>query len=901
MGTRSLEQIFKPESVAIIGASERGGSLGGAVLKSIIQGGYQGELYPVNAKDYKRICGLDAYSKVSQIKKSIDLAIICTPADSVPKIIRSLEKAGVSAAIIMTGGSARTRSIRFRPSTSKLSAAGKDSGIRILGPDCLGMLNLHHKFNASALPAPVKPGSIAFIGQSGAVASGVTDWAASRGIGFSHVLTLGQGSDISLADMVDYLADDRHARTLLIQLDDFNHGTALLRSLRAASRKKLVLAVKSNRFPQSPLASNNHTPGIKNRDALIDHTLQRAGVLRVDATDDLFDCVDTLQQRRSLKGDRLAIITNSRGGAILAIDRLLHDHGVLAQFDTETTRALAELLPDYISCSNPVLLNPELKPDLLKKVTSVVLKDRGVDALLFVYTPGMGTDPLVNASALAEISEQTAKMVFSCWMGEYSVGPARELLDQQKMPTFDTPDNAIKAFMYQVKHLRTQELMRETPESYEVPGQAQADVLNALPEKGLVTPNLAWRLIKSFGFATADNRFYDNREQLIEATTDLEGGSWVAKVHHEQYLKPFAYGQDARQRWKSVALNITNKQQLIDETQRLQAEVSLMFPGSNILGYSIQPMYRAMDNLQISFGIGRDIEVGPFVFFGGGGTTADILEDRQVALPPLNTALARHLIERSHVCKVLREKTHNYDLEVAALARWLVAAAQLCTQYPQISGLEMNAVRQDDGQYIVLGVAAETDRPAFPAIRAYPSELEEVLHNKKAERFAVRPIKAEDEYLLADFYKALSPETLRMRFFTSRRNFDHKELAHFSQIDYCREMAFVALHEGELVGIVRAWIDPDDIVAEYSVLVRDDFAGHQLGYLLMDKMIRYLRDGRGVLQVMGTVLSHNSPMLNLNDRLGFVRRENKAEGLTEVILPLNPPAYDWQKKRMYSL
>jgi acetyltransferase len=900
MGTRSLEQIFKPKSVAVIGASDRGGSLGGAVLKSILKGGFEGSVFPVNAKDYKQIAGIAAFAKVSHINQAIDLAIICTPADTVPKIIRSLEKARVSAAIIMTGGSARTRSIRFRPSTSKLNAVGKDYGIRILGPDCLGMLNLHHKFNASVLPAPVKPGSIAFIGQSGAIASGITDWAASRGIGFSHVLTLGQGSDISLADVVDYLADDRHARTLLIQLDDFNHGSDLLRSLRAASRKKLVLAVKSNRFPQSPLANDDHTPGIRNRDALIDHALQRAGVLRVDATDDLFDCVDTLQQRRSLKGDRLAIVTNSRGGAILAVDRLLHDHGVLADFSAETTKSLSEMLPDYISCSNPVLLNPELKPDLLKKVCAAVLKDKGVDALLFVYTPGMGTDPLVNASALAEVSANTSKMIFSCWMGEYSVGSARELLYKQQMPTFDTPDNAIKAFMYQVKHLRTQELMRETPDSYEVPGTAQADVMRDLPTKGVISPNLAWRLIKSFGFATADNRFFTNRDEMIRSAGEIKG-SWVAKIHHEQYLKPFAYGQDARQRWKSVALNITNKQQLMDETQRLQAEVSSMFPDSRILGFSMQPMYRAMDNLQISFGIGRDKEVGPFIFFGGGGTTADILTDRRVALPPLNTALARHLIERSHVSRVLKEKTHNYDLEVAALSRWLVAAAQLCTQYPQISGLEMNAVRRDDGQYMVLGVAGETDKPKSPAIRAYPTELEEVLHNKHGERFLVRPIKAEDEHQLAVFYKALSPETLRMRFFTSRKNFDHKELAHFSQIDYCREMAFVALHEGELVGIVRAWIDPDDIVAEYSVLVRDDFAGHQLGYLLMDKMIRYLREDRKVLQVMGTVLSHNNPMLRLNDRLGFVRKENKAEGLTEVILPLNPPAYEWQKKRMYSL
>lgn len=335
MGTRALEHIFTPNSIAVIGASDKQGSLGGAVLRNLLNTGFEGEIFPINARGYKSICDIKAYSKVSQLPEGVDLAIICTPAETVDKLITSLAKAKVPAAVIMTGGTARVRSSLFTPSRSRLLAAQNQTHVRILGPDCLGVINPNHKLNASNLHVPVKPGHIAYAGQSGAIANAITDWAIARNIGFSHVLTLGQGQDIKLADVVDHLASDKSAKTLLVHLDDFSEGRILLRSLRAASRNKLVLTVKGNRFASSPLGDDIQTPGILSRDLLIDHALQRAGVLRVGATDELFDCVDTIQQKRQLKGDRLAIISNSRGGAILAIDRLLHDKGSLAAFSED--------------------------------------------------------------------------------------------------------------------------------------------------------------------------------------------------------------------------------------------------------------------------------------------------------------------------------------------------------------------------------------------------------------------------------------------------------------------------------------------------------------------------------------------------------------------------------------
>jgi acetyltransferase len=897
MGTRALEQIFTPSSIAVIGASDKPDSLGGAVMRNLLEAEFEGDIYPVNTRDYEYVLGLKAYTRISQIPTKVELAIICTPVDTIDKMITALGKANVPAAIIMTGGAAPSR--LFSPFKSRLFSAQEQARVRILGPDCLGVINPNHKLNASNLNIPVKPGHIAYLGQSEAMANAITDWAITRNIGFSHILTLGQGQDIKLADVVDYLASDKTAKTLLVHLDDFKEGRILLRSLRAASRNKLVLVVKSNRFTASPLSNNTHTPGILNRDALIDHALQRAGVLRVGATDELFDCIDTIQQKKQLQGDRLAIISNSRGGAILAIDRLLHDKGTLASFSLETQQQLVKILPEYSSSSNPVLLNPKHNAEQLKTVAALLLKDNNIDAVLIVYVPGSGTVPDEHALAITQLTPETKKTLFCSWMGDYSVQSARTLLDHHSVPNFDTPDNAIKAFMYMVSHTRTQELMRETPDSIGTLAGHSEVIAKQLPINDVINPQLAWQLLKNYGFPLIENHYAQDTQQLSVMSESVQS-PWVVKIHHKNYLKPFAYGDNAHQRWRSAGLNITNKSHLKKEVERLNGELKDRFPNSPITGYSIQTMHGVLDNTKISFGLGRDEEVGPFIFFGG-GNKADILTDRQVAIPPLNMVLARHLIERSHASQVMRERSDNYAQELTILSRWLVAISQLSSQYPTISGLELNAIRANSGEFLVLGVAGQTADSITPTFKAYPVELEETIRNHNNRAFKIRPIKAEDESCLADFYRKLSPDTLRFRFFNSRQNFEHKELARFSQIDYDREMEFVAFNSKMIAGVVRSWIDPDSITAEFSVLVGDDQAGQRLGFILMQKMIAYLTEQRGVLQLIGSVLGNNRAMLKLARRLGFSEKENQKEGFVVIALNLNPATQNWQKKRLYIL
>lgn len=901
MGTRSLELFFRPKSIAVIGASERQGSLGGAIVRNLLNSEFPGTIYPVNTRGYAEVYGVPALSRISQLPETPDLVVICTPAETVPKILKQLHNKGVGAALLLTGGMARTRSWQYRPASDRLTHIVEQTRIRILGPDCLGLVVPWRKLNASLLHVPVRAGNIAYLGQSGTLASGVLDWAYSRNVGFSHVLTLGRNQDVTLSDLIDFIVQEPHVKTLLIQLDEIGSGRTLIRSLRAASRHKLVLAVKSNRFQENPLNRIATPRGLLSRDALIDETLARAGVLRVSATDEMFDCVDALRRQRESFGPRLAVVANGRGPAIMALDRLLMDGGVLAQLSDETRTHLRGLLPEYVKTDNPLLLNPELQPQQLAAVANTLLADKQVDALLVIYIPGLGTDPLANAMALAKIARSYNKSVLTSWIGEYSVESSREYFDEQGIPTFDTPDNAIQSYMYMVRHQLTQDLLMQTPESIEIPissGYMEVDreILETHEAGDFLKPDYAWKLLRAYGFAFADNRYRTSLSALLAAAPEV-AKPWVLRVHHRDYLYPFAYGSNPRERLRSVVRDIRSLEELLPAAERLETAIGEAFPSSPVLGYTVQTMHRALDNLQFSFGIGRDVEVGPYLFFGGGGSTADILLDRQVALPPLNANLAEKLIKRSHFYQVLQERSDNIERELVTLERWLVALSHIALNHPWLAGLEVNAIRQKVGHYIAIGIAGEVGHPVKSAIMPYPKELESHYQGRSGATYLVRPIRGEDEPLLESFYRGMSAESLRLRFFGARRQFDHSELASFTQIDYDREMAFVAHRDGRLFGVVRVFVDPDDVTAEYSVIVADECRGEGLGKYLMESMITYLTQ-RGVLQVFGTVLPHNQGMLNLNRKLGFTLHHDHEEGVVEVAKTLNPMKYSWQRKRM---
>jgi acetyltransferase len=904
MGTRWLERFFEPSKIAVIGASERSSSMGGAVIQNLKAAAFKGSIYAVNIRRYKSVHGVPCISKIGRLPKDVDLAIICTPAHTIEKIIKQLGRHGIHAVIILTGGISRKRAEQYRPSNDPIRAMAREHDVRIMGPDCLGVLVPDLKLNASYSHINALPGKVAYLGQSGTLASALLDWAYARGIGFSHFLTIGDSADVSMPDAIDYLSGQRHVKAIMLHLEQVTNAQSFVRAVRNASRSKLVLAIKSSRFPQSQSPVDNVPPGLRHRDMIYESILLRAGVLRVDSTEELFESVESLTRMKPLKGERLAIVANGIGGAILAVDRLVHEGGQLAELSEETKEKLSEILPPYWSQSNPVDITPEASPAIYKQVLEIVEKDTGVDAILVLFSPNSVVNSQEVANVVVNHSKFYQKNLLTSWMGGESAERSRHLFDDAGIPTYDTPDRAIKAFMHMVRHQRNQELLRETPSSFlddtSIDRRLCRGIIStALKEdREYLTAREFYQIINAYGFKAVDTKFL--KEGFDPSEVDVRYPA-ALKIIHQQYCHPFAYGDNPRDRWRGVITRIRDEEELDIAAKELRSQIRKRFSNSKVHGFSVQSMRSGEVSTQFSMGITRDKTFGPVIIFGGGGATANIMADRAVQFPPLNDVLAKQLMAKTHIYRVLKERSRHLERDVAQLSQMLIRLSQMAVDLPNLKGCELNVILHPVEGAKVLGMAANIGEPHKLCIRPYPAEHEEVISVKGDKQIPIRAIRGEDEPALKVFHESLSSETLRYRFFTSRRNFRHHEMAKFAQIDYQQEMAFIAENrDGDILGEVRTWTDADKVQAEFSVLVSDKAQGLGLGYALMQKMISYCRE-RGTMEMIGTVLADNKPMLKLGDKLGFSVGRKVDADIVEIVLPLNEPKQEWQKQRLLRL
>ncbi len=904
MGTRWLEHFFEPSKIAVIGASERDGSMGGAVIQNLKASGFKGSIYAVNIRRYKTVLGVPCISKIGRLPKDVDLAIICTPAPTIEKIIKQLGRHGIHGVIILTGGISRKRVEQYKPSKHPLRKLAREHDVRIMGPDCLGVLVPDLNLNASYSHINALPGKVAYLGQSGTLASALLDWSRTRGIGFSHFLTIGNSADVSMSDAIDYLSSKREVKAIMLHLEKVEEAPSFVRAVRNASRGKLVLAIKSSRFPQSQTSVEQVPSGLRHKDMVYDAILLRAGVLRVDSTEELFESVESLSRMKPFKGERLAVVANGIGGAILAVDRLIHEGGKLAQLSDETVQQLSMVLPDYWSQSNPVDITPDARPAIYKKVLQIIERDPGVDAILVLFSPISGVSSQDVANVVAHHSKQNHKNLLTSWMGGETVERSRHLFDDFGIPTYDTPDRAVKAFMHMVRHQRNQALLRETPSSVmddvRVGCKECKSLVSEVMARGrdYLTAKEAHDVIAHYGFNTVQSNYLP--QTLDPAALNIEFPAAI-KIIHQDYCHPFAYGDNPRARWRGVVADIQNQDELILASKELNAQIRKRFPDSKPHGFNVQPMHGGEASVQFSMGITRDETFGPVILFGGGGAAANVMADRRVQFPPLNDVLARQLMLKTHIYRVLNERSRHFEEDVAQLSKMLIGLSQMAVDLPNLKGCEMNVILHPTQGPKVLGVAIDLGEERQLCIRPYPAELEEVGHFKEGKKLKLRPVRGEDEPALKLFHETLSSESLRYRFFTARRNFRHRELAKFAQIDYQQEMAFVAENqEGEILGVVRTWTDADQVQSEFSVLVGDQAQGLGLGSKLMQKMIRYCKD-QGIMEMMGTVLADNGPMLKLANKLGFAVSRHLEGDVVEILLPLNAPSEEWQRLRLNRL
>ncbi|WP_027859179.1 bifunctional acetate--CoA ligase family protein/GNAT family N-acetyltransferase [Marinobacterium jannaschii] len=910
MATKYLKRFFKPKSIAVFGASERELSMGGIVLQNLLDSGFEGPLMAVNSQGYESVFGVPCYRSVANLPEMPDLAIICSPPDTVPDLIRKLGANMVKAALILTGGLSRPLESQDMSLRESVIEAAKPYGIRILGPDCMGMLVPGHKMNASYSHVNILKGKVAYVGQSGLLGTAMIDWANGQEIGFSHFLTLGDGVDVDLPSVLDYLAQDPYTQAILLQLDRMvGSSRDFLSAIRAASRNKLVLVLKSD-IVADPELKAQLAPGIHDEDIVYDAALRRAGVVRVETSDELFHALETLSRMKPMRGERLAILCNGMGPNALATDRLLKSNGKLAPLTEETVTQLAAILPGHWNGRNPIDLHADATPERFAEALAIVTKDVNVDTVLVIHAPTRLAQGVETADELIKVIRKTRRNVLTCWMGRATAIEARNHFNSAGVPTFITPEEAVDAFMHMVDYHRNQEVMRQTPPPYieqNTPNHQQArEMLSQAVAEGrdFLSHRESSQLLDLYDIPCVNSRYADDITDVVEAAKHL-GGSVAVKALHKDNVYPFCYDQTSGQRWKDLAQDLYSISEVRHSATKLAYRVSERYSDDECFGYCVQQMKRGFQSMQVNLGVTRDPTFGPVIVFGAGGYTTDVLADRHVMLPPLNMALARSLVNNSRISRIIRESSYQPEKDIDQICEVLIKISEMVVDLPHLESLEVNPLLLNKRGVLAVDMAVSISaEPAKLSISPYPEHLTEHIQLRRSKRPAiVRAIRGEDEPDHLVFYNTLSPESIRMRYFYSRGVPTHQELAYWTQIDYDREMAFIVSAEKqdgsgyETLGVVRAVTDADNIRSEFSVVIRDELQGEGLGVILMQKIIDYVRS-RGTLQIVGSTLPSNRGMQGLAKKLGFQNSYNMEEDVVDMKMMLNEPVEDWQRYRL---
>lgn len=909
MGTRYLESLFNPSSIVVVGASERADNLGGMVLRNLLGGGYPGRLLVINQNEYESVHGVPCIPQVSDMDFSPELAIVCTPPDTVPKVVRRLGKAGVRTAMVMTGGMSRAHSKTGQPLMYSVGDAARETGIRVLGPNTIGLMVPARNLNATYAHMGALPGKVAFVGQSGSVASSVIDWAFARGVGFSYFLTLGDSMDVDHDDLIDYLAQDSQTRAILLHIEHIPNPRRFMSAVRVASRTKPVIAVKSGQVPESEWLKHELPAGLHRSDPIYDAMLQRAGVLRVDGLGQMFDALETLTRMRPLKRETLAIMANGVGPGVLAVDRLAALGGELAALSENSIRELAGILPSYWTRKNPIDLNYDASPELYAQAIRILAKDPEISNVLVLYSPSLTEDSLQIADAVVQAVKGTRLNVFTCWLGQSTVMDARDELYRAGLPSFFSPEKAVMAFMQHVNHQRVQRLLRETPESFTdhfADHAASRRIIAGVQRagRGYLSSREARDVIQDYGINTVPTFYCDDVEEVVEAYA-VERRPVDVTLIHEMACQPFMEYQSGQGRYRSTIHGLNNEVDIIDACRELMENYQTHFPESGFIGFTVQRSYKHIDGVSFSVGITRDELFGPLVVCGASGAQVNVMTDRQIALPPLNMALARELLRRTYMYRLLKEYSDSSEKDTRAICEVLITLSQIVIDIPEIRGLEISPLLFTKEGVLAVDVAIDlADKPGKPIIQPYPRELEEwIVLPKSGRRVIVRPALAEDEPHHRVFHELQSPESIRYRFFQYRKHFSREDIAQMVQIDYDREMVFIAnapREDGqgeETLGTVRVWTDADNLRCEFAVMVHDNMKGEGLGIVLMQKMIDYCRS-RGTMEMVGNVLPENRPMLKLAEHMGFEIHYNREEEVMDLRMVLNEPEKDWQRERL---
>lgn len=893
MSVRHLEFLFRPGSIAVVGASNRAHSVGHVVVRNLLRGGFSGPVMPVNPK-YEAVAGVLTYPDIASLPITPDLAVICTPPSIVPDLVKELGDAGTRAVVVLTAGLSTVTDVDGRTLQQKMLDAARRHFLRIMGPNCLGLMVPGIGLNATFAHAEALPGRLAFVSQSGALCTAVLDWARSSEIGFSHFLSLGDSADVDAGDVLDYLGSDADTSAILLYLESIDEARKFMSAGRAAARNKPVLVIKSGRVEEGARAAASHTGALAGSDDVYDAAFSRTGMLRVDEIEELFAAAETLTRARRIHGDRLAILTNGGGLGVMATDALVAGGGNLAELSPETIARLDEILPPTWSRGNPVDMIGDAPGERFGAALEILLDTPEVDAVLVIHAP-TAIAPSENAArAVVHMlrEKERGRNVLTSWMGGEAVQPARRLLREAGIAAYDTPESAIRSFLHMVRYRRNQDMLMETPPSLPAEFEPRTSEARQVIERALseartqLSEDESKTVLSAYGIPTVETRVTADASKAVEVAREL-GFPVALKILSPEVSHKSDVG--------GVSLDLETPEAVTEAADAMAQRLHRLRPEARLTGFTVQQMARRPSAHELIVGAATDPVFGPVILFGRGGIAVEVIADRAVTLPPLNMNLARELVSRTRVSKLLKGYRDRPPAKLEAVLLTLIQVSQMVIDLPEVTEIDVNPLLADPAGVLALDARvsiapAQGTASERLAIRPYPSELEETATLPDGRSVLLRPIRPEDEPAHYEFFTELEEEDVRFRFFGLIRRVSHSQLARYTQIDYDREMAFIArpaepAERAETLGVVRAIADPDNTRAEFAIVVRSDLKGRGIGHALLDKMIRYCRS-KGTPELVGQVLPDNRPMLSLAGSFGFSSQLLPDNGAVELRLKL---------------
>jgi acetyltransferase len=884
MSIRNLDRIFKPQRIAVIGASDERPKVGWTVLRNLIGAGFGGVVYPVNSKR-EAVQGIQAHPNVAALPRPADLAVICTPAPTVPGLIRECGEAGIMGIVILTAGFRETGSAGRQIEEQIRAESRKFDGMRIIGPNCLGVIAPHVQLNASFAADSPAPGHIALISQSGALCTSLLDWAAKHNVGFSYFVSIGNMLDVSFGDLIDYFGEDPATKSAILYVESIPAARSFMSAARAFSRTKPLVAYKAGRFAESAHAAASHTGAMAGEDAVCDAAFKRAGIERVTEMGKMFDCAELLARHKLPRGPRLAIVTNAGGPGVMATDTLISLSGRLATLSEQTVRRLDEMLPSCWSHGNPVDVLGDATPERFAHAVEIVLEDSGVDAALLILTPQAMTDPTATAAKVAGSMVLARKPLLASWIGGRRIEEGSRILSAAGVPVYRTPENAVNAFMHLVSYARNLELLYETPRdvpvsfSLDLAGFRQrfaalwksaGDVLSESDSKGL---------LEAYGIPVT---------QAHEVRSADEAAAVAAKIGYPVVLKVLSPQITHKSDVGGVALNIRNEEGLRTAFEDIVRSARAKAPAAQVDGVTVQRMVDRRDGVELITGMKKDATFGAVLMVGAGGVTAELYRDRALGLPPLNERLARRMLESLKSWPLLTGYRGKPLVTIDRLVETLIRLSYLVAQNPEIGELDVNPLLVTPGDVVALDARVVIDRSVAGrefrpyehlAIRPYPEEFERRDQLADGRPVLLRPIRPEDEPLWLDLVASCSPESLHARFRYLFKQPTHDQAARYCFLDYDRELAIMAEIEEQgrkkFIAVGRLVADANHDTAEFALLVADAWQNHGLGLRLTEHCLDIARRWE-VRRIIAETSLDNPRMIGIFEERGF-RVERRLE------------------------